>query len=67
MTLTEQIWFLVGIGGFLIFLEGAITRITRLIAIIIKRNVQEDYIKMIVGVIIWLLAIYSLVTRPTGS
>lgn len=32
MTASEQIWFVVGIGGFLVFMEGAITFIVNLIA-----------------------------------
>jgi hypothetical protein len=52
MTTYEQMWFVIGIGGFLIFIEGAIASITKIVAKIFKKPVSEETIKMIAGILI---------------
>jgi uncharacterized membrane protein SirB2 len=52
MTILETIWIAIAIGGFLLFIEGGITYIARLI-----RCIPEDCLKMIGGIILFTLAI----------
>ena len=55
MTGAEQLWLAVIIGGFILFLNGAISRIVRCIAGKFKKEIPEDYVKLIIGsvMIIW--------------
>jgi hypothetical protein len=57
MTIPEQIWFLIGIGGFLVYLEGAITSIARELSERLTKHISEGDLKMIVGFVILTLAI----------
>ena len=60
MTATEQLWFLVAIGGFLLFMEGAISFVARRL---IKR-ISEDNLKVVVGIVIFILALIYLINLP---
>ena len=60
MTISETILLAIAIGGFLLFIEGAIASITKIIAKILKRPVSEDTPKMIGGIAILALAIVNL-------
>jgi len=60
MTVTEQLWFVVGIAGFLLVVEGAITFIARRLI----RRIPEDILKMIAGLAIYTLALIKLLNLP---
>jgi hypothetical protein len=60
MTTYEQMWFVIGIGGFLVFIEGAIAYITKIIAKILKRPISGDATKIIAGIVIYALALVYL-------
>jgi len=60
MTVTEQLWFVVGIAGFLLIMEGAITFLARSLA----RRVPEDILKVIAGLVIFALALIKLLNLP---
>jgi len=66
MTATEQLWFLVGIGGFLLFMEGAITFIAAGIAqmLKLKKPVSERLLKVIAGFVIFIIALVYLFNLP---
>lgn len=65
MTASEQMWFLIGIGGFLVFLEGAIGWIVKQFSKLLKRDIPEDIVKIIVGIIIFVIALVYLFTLPS--
>jgi hypothetical protein len=56
MTIPETILLAIAIGGFLLFLEGVITSIAERL----RRRISEKDLKMIVGIVIWALAIVNL-------
>jgi hypothetical protein len=56
-------WFLIGIGGFLVFIEGAIAFIARRLI----RRISEDTLKVIAGIVIYALAIVFLLNLPAGK
>ena len=60
MTASEQIWFVVGIGGFLVFLEGAITFIVNLIAERFKKPIRAEVVRIVVGIVIFVIALVYL-------
>ncbi len=60
MTVTEQLWFVVGIAGFLLIMEGAISFIARRII----RGIKEDILKVIAGLVIFAFALIKLLTLP---
>ena len=64
MTLTEQIWFVVAIGGFLVFLEAAITIFTHAV---FKNRISRDMGRCIAGIVIFLIAIIELFNLPSGN
>jgi hypothetical protein len=55
MPATEQIWFLIAIGGILLMLEGAIAGVAK-----VYTKLPEWAIKLIVGVVIIALALWGL-------
>ena len=63
MTAIEQIWFAVGIAGFLLVMQGAIAFIARRIF----RNISEDILKVTIGVVLFTLALIRLFTLPPAS
>ena len=65
MTVTEQLWFVVGIGGFIIFMEGAISWIVRQFARQFRRNISGDIVRVIVGLVLFVLALIRLFTLPS--
>jgi preprotein translocase subunit Sss1 len=69
MTATEQVWFIVGISGFLIFFENAIIEILKSIYKLLWRKPWKDEwnntTKVIAGIIIFGIALYKLFTLPT--
>jgi hypothetical protein len=72
MTTSEQIWFVVALGGFVILLEASITLIVKLIlrsrTSSYKEKMREDIIegiaKSIAGAIIFIIALVKLFTLP---
>jgi len=67
MTLSEELWWLVAIGGFLTFLQGALTwMISMIIKKISKKDISNETILGIVGLIIFLIALVSLFTLPAN-
>jgi hypothetical protein len=67
MTISEELWFLVAIGGFLTFLQGALTGIiSTIIKKIFNKNVSNETILGVVGFIIFLIALVSLFTLPAN-
>lgn len=60
MTANEQLWFTIGIGGFLLVLEGAVAFTGRTIF----KNVSPDVLKVIAGILIYILAIVVLFNLP---
>ena len=64
MSVNEQLWFLIGIGGFLLFLEGSVTSIVETIARALKRNISVGIVKVIVGLVIFILALVYLFNLP---
>ena len=65
MTVTEELWFVVGIGGFVIFMEGAISWIVRQFAKRFKRDIPGDIVRVIVGLVLFVLALVTLLTLPS--
>jgi len=63
MTISEQLWFLVGIGGFLLIIEGAVTSIARRL----MRRISEGNLRVIAGIVIYVLAIVNLLNLPSGK
>lgn len=64
MSAVEQLWFAVSIGGLLIFMNGAISLLTRMFIRILGKEGHEDYLKITVGVIILVLALWNLWPCP---
>lgn len=72
MTIDEQIWFVVGIGGFVILLEAGITLIVKLIfkqrMKSPKENINEAIVegiaKSTAGAVIFVIALGRLFTLP---
>jgi hypothetical protein len=67
MGTTEQMWFLIAIGGFLVFFEGAIAYIAKGIFRWFKWNASENIIKVIVGLIIYVVAVVFLFRVAPGT
>jgi uncharacterized membrane protein YfcA len=65
MTASEQIWFVVGIGGFLVFMEGAITFIVNLIAERFKKRIRAEVVRIVVGIVIFVIALVYLFNLPS--
>ncbi len=64
MTVTEQIWFIIGISGFLIFFEAAIIFILKGL---LKKRWKEEYnnpAKIIAGLVIFTIALVNLYNLP---
>lgn len=57
MTVTEQLWFIVGISGFVLFLEGAATWIFNKI---LPRH--QEVGRIVAGLVIYALGIVALFT-----
>lgn len=66
MTIAEQLWFLVCIGGFLVFVEGAFGIITKLISQIFfkGRQITDTWVKLLGGLAIIILALVELANLP---
>jgi hypothetical protein len=69
MTVPEQMWFIIGVSGFLIFFEAAIIKIIKgFWKILYKEKVvhrwwkdkYNDTAKIIAGLIIFAIALYNL-------
>jgi len=69
MTATEQVWFIIGIAGFLIFFENAIIEILKRIYKLVRKKPWKhewnNMSKIIAGLIIFGLALYKLFNLPT--
>ena len=57
MSATEQIWFIVGVAGFIFVLEGTFNFIMKTL---VKRKVDEDVLKVALGVFVFVLALIML-------
>jgi hypothetical protein len=80
MTVGEQIWFVVAMGGFLIFLQAAVTTLINAVGIIWKtrfsKSTESDTTaqasklvelpKMITGAIIFIMALVYLFMQHTA-
>jgi hypothetical protein len=72
MTVTEQIWFAVTLGGFVILLEAGITLVVKVILRSrmksYKEKMREDIIegtaKSAAGLVIFVIALVKLFTLP---
>ena len=62
MSATEQLWFAIGISGFVILLEGAITYMGQRI----RPSANQNIIKTVSGVIIFALAVVMLFQVARG-
>lgn len=60
MTTAEQMWFVIGIGGFVLLLENAIIYILKKF----WKRADENLVKVIVGAVIYVLAIVMLFNLP---
>ena len=64
MYTAEDVWFLVGIGGFLVFLEGVIVYVVTKFEISKKLKISgievESLAKVVAGLIIFMLALVNL-------
>lgn len=60
MSASEELWFLIGIGGFLLILEGVISFVARKL---IKR-IHQDVLKVVVGSLIFVIALVYLHNLP---
>lgn len=71
MITSEQIWFVVAMGGTLTYLQAGITLIVYFGAKIFKRNIKGvevslEALKMLVGVIIFVIALVYLSRLPAA-
>jgi hypothetical protein len=57
----EQLWFAVGIAGFLIFLEEALIYF---VTNIFHKKIPKEVPRMVAGLAIFALALYKLFTLP---
>lgn len=68
MTATEQLWFIIGISGFLVFFENAIIEILKSIYKSVWKkpwkNEWNNMSKVIAGIIIFAIALVKLFTLP---
>jgi len=72
MTVSEQIWFVVALGGFVILLEAGITLVVKVIlrsrAQSPKERTRDDIIEGIAkssaGLVIFIIALFRLFTLP---
>lgn len=67
MTATEQLWFIIGIAGFLVFFEAAIIFILKEVWKGLKRRWKDEYndtAKMIAGLVIFAIALVNLFSLP---
>ena len=64
MSTTELLWFTVAIGGFLVFMEGAITYVARKV---FKGRIPEDILKVVAGFLILVIALIYLFNLPSGT
>jgi putative Ca2+/H+ antiporter (TMEM165/GDT1 family) len=69
MSITEELWFLVAIGGFLVFMEGAIAYIAIGITRVLKRKItiSDHLLKVIAGLVLLILALVYLFNLPKSS
>jgi hypothetical protein len=73
MTVSEQIWFAVTLGGFLIFLEAGITLIAKLFARgrtksdrqKMKEDIVEGRAKSIAGAVILAIGLIAMFNLPS--
>ena len=69
MNVDEQLWFIIGIAGFLIFFENAIIEILKSIYKLVWKKRWKDrwnnMSKVIAGIIIFGLALYKLFNLPS--
>lgn len=67
MSATEQIWFIVGIAGFLFILESAFNVTANFIVTkIFRARINKDILKMALGLFLFILALVMLFTLPNG-
>ncbi len=64
MSTTEELWFLIAIGGILVFLEGAITFVAKTL---LKGRIREDLLKVVAGLAIFTLAVIYLFNLPPAK
>ena len=61
MSTAEQIWFIVGVSGFIFVLEGAFHYVIKKV---IKGKLDENIIKVAFGVFVFALALIMLFNLP---
>lgn len=61
MTATEELWFLVSIGGFLLIMEGAIMFMGKSLL----KRVPEPILKVVAGFILFIIALVKLFSLPS--
>ena len=72
MAVTEQIWFIVALGGFVILLEAGITLIVKVVLRSrtksykekMREDITEGTAKSVAGLIIFIIALVKLFTLP---
>ena len=64
MTTDEQLWFAVGIAGFVIFMEAAISYFLYKIS---KGKIPTQLSRIIAGLFLLAYAIYKLFNIPSGN
>ncbi len=64
MTASEQIWFAVGIGGFLLVLEESFTYILKRV---FSKKISPEIPRVVAGVALVIFALYKLFTLPSGT
>lgn len=62
MTISEQMWFAIGIAGFVIFIEGAVSYIFNRL----NRKIPEQLSRAGAGLVLLIIAIVSLMNLPSG-
>lgn len=65
--MTEQLWFIIGIAGFLVFFEAAIIFILKLVWKARNKRWKEEYndpAKVIAGLVIFVIALVKLFSLP---
>jgi len=61
MGATEQIWFIVGVSGFIFTLEGAFNYIMKTL---VRGKINENILKVSFGVFVFTLALIMLFNLP---
>jgi putative Ca2+/H+ antiporter (TMEM165/GDT1 family) len=60
MSISEQMWFLVGISGFVLFMEGAIIYILKRF----NRRIPDELARAGAGLLLFIIALVCLLNLP---